>query len=516
MKKIFYRLFNRRNLFFFTFFLIFVFGFVVRVINLNNHGLVFGYDEVEDLIHVKKIAQNHDLVVIGKAIYGNPNIRHGVLSYYLMVPGFLLFHQNPVGVALWGGLFSLLTGVVVFYIAWSVFKNFHLSLIAFLLYVFSFLVIEYSGWVSHPTFAPFFVSLFFLGLWKIFERKGWGYVLSLASVGFSIQSNLLFIYLIPVFLVFLLIYRPKLPSLKTVIFSGIVITLSLSTIIYTEIKFNFSGVKTILNFSGSFSEGKISFFERLKLFNLKIFELLSNNSIPQKNYFDIAVGILIVLVVFLYFIKSKQDGRKRVFFLLFFLFSPVVTLFLGYHDKPWTFLGILPALSLLTAFVINKLKYKLLIIPIVVLIIFLNIKMVFVKEGKSSLFTTMPQSSFLSSQLNVVDYTYNASFGKNFSIDAVSYPLYVNTYWSYHYPWYGLKKYGYLPTWFGSNQLYPYDSLKESSGKEEFLYLIIDNTPDIPSWAKSEATRTSNAKSRLLEEKEIGGFIVQKRKLFLK
>ena len=516
MKKIFYRLFNKQNLFFLTFFLILVFGFVVRVININNHGLVFGYDEVEDLIHVRRIAQNNDLVVIGKAIYGNPDIRHGVLSYYLMVPGFLLSHQNPVGVALWNGLFSLFTGVVLFFISWSIFKNFRLSLIVFLLYIFSFLVIEYSAWVSHPTFAPFFVSLFFLGLWKIFEGKSWGYVLSLASLGFAVQSNLLFIYLIPVFLIFLLIYKPRLPNLKTIIFSGIVFIVSLSTIIYTEIKFNFSGVKTILNFSGSFDEGKIPFYEKLKMFSLKIFELLSYNVIPQKNYFGIAIGISIVLVLLFYFLKSKQDDRKRIFFLLFFLFSPSVTLFLGYHDKPWTFLGILPALSLLTAFAIDKLKYKLLIIPIVALILFLNIKTVSIKEKKSNLFTTMPQSSFLSSQLNVIDYTYKSSGGKSFFIDAVSYPLYVNTYWSYHYPWYGLKKYGYLPAWFGSNQLYPYDSLKEASGKEEFLYLIIDNTPDIPSWAKSEAIRTSNAKSCLLEEKEMDGFIVQKRKLFLK
>lgn len=516
LKKKFYRLFSKRNLIFFLFFLILVFGFAARAISINNHGLVFGYDEVEDLTHVKQIVQNHDLVVIGKAIYGNPNIRHGVLSYYLMVPGFLLFHQNPVGVALWDGIFSLLTGLVVFLIARSVFKNFRLSLISFLLYVFSFLVVEYSSWVSHPTFAPFFVSLFFLGLWKVFEGKSWGYVLSFASLGMSVQSNLLFIYLIPIFVVFALIYRPKLPNIRDIVLSAFALILSLSTIIYTEIKFNFSGVKTILNFSGSFSEGTVSIYERLKMFSLKIIELLSYNIDPQKSGSSIAIGILIVATVLICLIKSNKDERKKVFYLLFFLLSPAVTLFLGYHDKPWTFIGILPALGLLTAFVIEKLKYKLLIIPIVAIILFLNIQMVFVKEEKSNLFTTMPRSSFLSSQLNVIDYTYKSSGGKSFSIDAVSYPLYVNTYWSYNYPWYGLKEYGYIPTWAGSKQLYPHNSLEEANGKEEFLYLISDNTTDIPSWAKSEAIRTSNTKSRVLEEKEIGGFIVQKRKLFLK
>ncbi len=503
-------------MFFIVFFLILVLGLAIRIVNIRQNDFVFGYDEVEDLIHVKRIAVNHDFVVIGKTIYNNLNLRHGVLSYYFMIPGYLLFDQNPQGVAFWNAFVGLITILVIYILGRSVFKDTKLSLIAAVFYAFSYLAVEYSGWVSHPTFAPLFNLLFFLGLWKMFEGKKYGLLLSLFFLGLSIQSDFIFIYLIPIFIIFLTIYRPKLSGFKTIIVSLLAFTLSLSTIIYTEIKFNFSGVKTILNFSGSFDEGRISFFERIELFLGKFLQTVSYGITSENKGIGILFGILIVSIVLLCFLKSKRNDKYKIFFLLLYLFSPAITLLLGFHDKPWAFIGILPAISLAIAFVIAKLKNNALIIPIVLFILLLNIRGILTKKITSSLFPSLPESSYLSSQLGVVDYTYESSNGIDFSIDAVTYPLYVNTYWSYHYPWYGFKKYGYLPTWSGSNQLYPYDSLKEASGKEEFLYLIIDNTPDIPSWAKSEAIRTSNAKSRVLEEKEIDGFIVQKRKLFLK
>lgn len=516
LKKIFYRLFNRRNLFFIIFFLILVLGLAIRIVNIKQNDFVFGYDEVEDLIHVKRIAVNHDFVVIGKTIYNNLNLRHGVLSYYFMVPGFLLFSQNPHGVAFWNAFVGLTAVMAVYFLGKSIFKDTKLSLIAAVLYTFSYLAVEYSGWVSHPTFAPLFTLLFFLGLWKMFEKKKWGLLLNLVFLGLSIQSDLIFIYLIPIFIIFLIIYRPKLSGFKTIIVSLLAFTFSLSTILYTEIKFNFSGVKTILNFSGSFDEGRISFFERIEPFLGKFLQTISYSITSENKGIGILIGILIILLIFFSFLKSKKNDKYKIFFLILYLFSPGITLLLGFHDKPWAFLGILPAISLAIAFVIVKLKSNVLVIPAVLFILLLNIRGILTKKITSSLFPSLPESSYFSSQLGVVDYTYKSSNGKDFSIDAVTYPLYVNTYWSYHYPWYGLKKYGYEPTWFGSNQIYPHDSLKKAGGQEEFLYLIIDNTLDIPAWAKDEAVRTSNIKSRVLEEKKIGGFIVQKRKLILR
>jgi 4-amino-4-deoxy-L-arabinose transferase-like glycosyltransferase len=474
---------------------------------------MFGYDEVEDLIHVKRIAFNKDLVVIGKAIYGDPNIRHGVLSYYFMAPAAILFHQDPSGIALWNGLFNLFTAVVVYFIAKSIFKDPRISITATVLYVFSYLAVEYSGWVCHPVFAPLFVSLFFLGIWKLVEEKPWGLFMSLTFMGLAIQSDLMFVYLLPIFILYFFIFRPKYPGLKMIFLSLASFFLTTATIIYTELKFNFSGVRTVLHFSANFEEGRSSFFERFSLFLQKFFEMFADNVIPEQPKLSLFIAIFTVLIIIISLLKSKKTERLKIGFLLLYLFSSAVTLFIGFHNKPWSFIGILPAVSLAMSYVVVKLRKNILIVMVVMLITYFNLQEVFELKENNKLFMAVPKSSFLSSQLKVIDYTYQSSEGKRFALDAVTYPLYVNTYWSYDYPWYGIKKYGYLPTWSGSQQLYPHNSLVPATGKEDYVYLIIDDTPDIPSWAKLEAKRYWDTKSLIIEEKEIGGFIVQKRKL---
>ena len=382
LKKIFSRLFKRSNLILFTLVLILSLGFTAMTVNIRQLDFVFGYDEVEDLIHVRRIVVNHDLLVIGKAIYGNPDIRHGVLSYYFMAPGFLLFDGDPQGVAYWDAFISLFAILAVYLLGKSIFKDSKLSLIAASVYAFSYLAVEYSGWVSHPTFAPVFVSLFFLGLWKMFEKNSWGLFLSLTFLGLSIQSDLLFIYLIPIFVLFLIIFRPKLPNLKIIVLSLASLLVTLSTIIYTEIKFNFSGVKTILNFSSSFDEGRVSFYQRLKLFLIRFFETISYNITSKPEGVGVVVGALIVLIAFFYLLRSKKESRYRVLFLLFYLFSPAIILFLGYHDKPWTFLGILPAISLIIAFAVGKLKNNFFIFPAAFIIILLGIRGIYENKIK--------------------------------------------------------------------------------------------------------------------------------------
>lgn len=492
--------------------LILVLGFVVRLISISQSNVMFGYDEVQDLILARRIVLDHDLIVIGKAIYGNPDIRHGVFSYYLMAPA-IAISRNPSFVALWDGLFSLIAGVVVYYTVKSVFKDFRMSIVALLLFVFSSLVVAYSNWVSHPTFAILFVSLFYFGLWKIFEGRGWGYILSALSLGLAIQANLIFIYLIPIFCVFLIIYKARYPRPTTVLVSFVCFLISMSTIIYTELKFNFSGMRTILNFSKSFDEGGVPFGERVVSFLKNFIEIFSYNIVPQKPMLGFMIGIVFVMVIFWYFIKSGRQDKYRVFFIIFYLFSPALMLLIGYHDKPWSLMGILPAVSIAIAFVISKLRHKPLVVLAVGLILLFNFYEILSAKREKRFFLNIPKSSILSSQLNVIDYTYKSSDGEDFSIDAVSYPLYVNSYWSYNYPWYGIKNYGYMPSWSGSDQLYPFNTLSKPSSNEKYLYLIIDDTPDIPLWAKQEGKKYWDSKATLLEEREIDGFTVQKRKL---
>lgn len=503
-------IFKRNFIIYFLVVSILILGFTLRAKSIESNNLMFGYDEIEDLIHVERIVFNHDLIVIGKAIYGNPNIRHGVLSYYFMAPGSLLFNGNPIRISLWDGLFNLSGGLVIYFLAKSLFKRTQTALITLTIYVFSYLIIEYSNWVSHPTFSLLFISLFYLGIWEMYVGKKYGIILSILSIALAIQSNLLFLYLIPVFVIFLIIFKPKYPDLKSIFISIFLFLITMSTIIYTEIKFNFSGIKTILNFSSSFDEGKINIFERFRLFLEGFFRNFSLAILPTNINLGILMGIIFVLIGTVIFFISKKEIKYKVLFILFILFSPAITLFLGFHNKPWSFIGILPAIPLLIGFIISKLKYKFIIFSFTFIIIVSNVYFVYAKE-RGTFFLEVPKSSILSAQMDVVDYTYTSSKGKPFSIDAVTYPLYVNTYWSYHYPFYGLKNYGSIPSWSGSDQIYPYNTLPRSKENENLIYLIIDETPDIPSWAKNNAIKYWDSKTKIIEEKTIGGFFVQKR-----
>jgi len=42
--------------------------------------------------------------------------------------------------------------------------------------------------------------------------------------------------------------------------------------------------------------------------------------------------------------------------------------------------------------------------------------------------------------------------GQPFSISSVTNPYLYNTTWAYLYDWYGKKKYGYVPVWYGNEQ----------------------------------------------------------------
>ena len=116
----------------------------------------------------------------------------------------------------------------------------------------------------------------------------------------------------------------------------------------------------------------------------------------------------------------------------------------------------------------------------------------------------------MSDQLQALDYTYQASKGEPFEINTLTNPLYINAVWGYHYYWYGNNKYHYLPTFAGGDQLYPYDTLGKETGKEKYLYIIMDTTSRIPPQYKNNILDWAGKRSKFIEEKKIGAIVVTK------
>lgn len=499
-------------------FFILIFGLTLRYINIQGANLVFDFDQIEDQFYTYTIAVDHNLAIIGRAIYGDPRIHHGVFYYYYNFIPFLISSGNFFVSAYWNIFFNTTTLFILFILAKSMFGKVLPALISAFIVACSFEFIKFSNWLTIDTVAIFIVPLFYLGLWLYNQNKKWGLVLSSASLGLALQTDLSFLYLIPVFLIFWAVFRPKIPGLKLSLLSMLTFTATVSTLILTEIKLNFSGVKTLLNFSQTFEAATVPFADRLPLFLQAFWKNFANNLLPQRPEFGIYIGIAIIgtTIYFLLSPKTSRLEKRGIYFLLLYLFSPVVTLILGYHDKPWFLIGLPPAIALISGYTISKLKILFLILPIVFLIGLSNTKFIVDRpEPAYRLFNSIYDStSYLAYQLQVVDYTYEQSGGKSFAINAVTFPLYNNGMWAYLYNFYADKKYGYKPSWLGGDQLHPYDLLPKAKGQEKYFYLLISETGRIPEIYKNLGKKWAEENGKLIEEKTFSGFTVQKREYF--
>lgn len=494
---------------------ILLFGFWLRHENIKGANLVFDFDQIEDQFYTLKLAFDHDLLIIGRAIYGDPKLHHGVFYYYYNFIPFLISGGNLFASAYWNIFFNSATSIIVFILAKSMFRKTQTALISAFIAATSFEFIKFSNWLTIDTVAIFLLPLFYLGLWEYYKGKKWGLILSAVSLGLSLQTDLSFLYLIPILLIYCAVFKPKILSFKLFSFSILSFIISISTLILTEIKLNFSGIKYLLNFSTNFSEAtKLAYIERLLFFVDDFSKNFSNNLLPQRLDLGIYLAAVVILVAIykLYSIKTKREERSAILFLLLYLFSPAITLLIGYHNKPWFLIGLPPAIALISGYAISKLKYPDLILAAAFIIGFTNTNMVLERPNEAyKLFDSIYDStSYLKYQLEVLDYTYKSSEGKPFAINATTYPLYYNGMWAYLLNFYGKGKYGYVPNWLGGDQLHPYDLLPKSNEDEKIFYMIISETARIPEVFKNKGRVWGADFGALVEEKKFNGFTILK------
>lgn len=496
-------------------FAIFLWGLFLRSLYVYPGKIIFGYDQVIEAINARKIVDYHDIITreIGSNALG---LNHGVLiSYFTSIPYFL-GGGRPMVIAYWYIFFNTLAAISVFFFVNSVFNNRSMAFISAFLISISHFMVLISGWISITTIALFLAPLFFLGFWFYKKGHNWALIFSMFLLGLLIQSQMLMVYNIATLIVIWIILKLKKPNLKTAALSAFSFLLATSTMILTEIRSNFSSIEVFLNPQDFLDESLLPFSKRLTLFIRDFLSGFSSNLTPGYLGLGKILGILIILIIvgYIFYHKTKKEEKYGLKLLLIFLFSPVFILFIGYHNTPWTLIGTIPAISIATGYVISKIPYQFLKIFVLGFIFLANTHMFINSYKNGDLFINQEPSSTLRGQLAVVDYTYREAKGENFAINAVSYPLYNNTYWSYHYPWYGQNHYGYLPAWLGGDQLYPYNTLVKSGEKESIFYMIIDETGAIPEVHKAVGRAWGNKYGKLLEESLIGGFTVQKFKRY--
>ncbi|KKR86100.1 MAG: hypothetical protein UU32_C0022G0005 [Candidatus Woesebacteria bacterium GW2011_GWB1_41_10] len=482
--------------------LVFALAFLFRILFILPGNIILGFDQVRDLSSSWSIYKDLDLKIIGPTAGNNPDLHHGILFLYYILPPLIFFGGSPIAVALWNAFFNALIYLVLFNFAKSLFKNNKVAIISACLSAVSFYLIEYSAWISNPSPTLLIVPLFFFFLWKFIDQDSRFMIPAAFFLGLSIQFELFFLYLIPVFILGILLFRKK--DIKQILFSFAAFCLATLTMILTEIKYHFSGVRSLLESFLVVGTSNQGFINNLRLFIDRFFETFSQSILPVS--FGKVSGVVVLIVFVLYLFKKTSD-RKALSFLAVYLFTPFLMLALGYHGAPWFLISLPPAMILLASFILSKINSAILTF-IIVLISIVNLNTLRKDKLNGNSILEPDASAFLSTQLAVVDYTYKLSNNEPFGINSVTNPLYINAVWSYHYEWYGKKNYGYLPSWWGGDQLHPSDSLRGPFGNEKYLYVIIDNSLRIPDVHKILGKEWIEKKGETVKEKNFGAITV--------
>ncbi len=492
--------------------LLYVFTFIISIIfaffGLSKQ-LVFGFDQARDAYEAYAIWHNQDFKILGPSS-DLPGVHHGVLWYYLLSLPYAISSGNPEFVAVFFFLFSLLTIPLCIYFIYKLFRNFHIALLASVLYASSPLFQTFTRWLANPLIALYITPLLLFFLWRfIKQQQKKDLILTGLFFGFLIQADFAFGLFLIVLPIYWLIYKIKL-TLQSFLLLGLGFLLGTSTYVISEIRFKGKAILAIADFLNSSLSSSRPFTETIFLIIEKFNFLLSITFIP---FYWALVFFIFLVIFYLKRYKKKQDIYALILLsiwlgvlVIFYLFKSGI-LHSGFMFGPF----IIPIIAIGAYLLINTVKNFKLLAFILICIFSGQFYTVYswLKTEYSPL--SVQYGISLSLEKEIVNYTYKESRGKQFTIIPITNPLHINTLWSYLYELYGEKKYGYLPYHGGKSQVGYLGNLLDKPFGTKYRYVIIEPTTGIPDYFIQQIIFEENKTSDILEEKKFGQFLVQKR-----
>lgn len=497
---------------------IFLLALVLRFLYFPDN-IYFGYDQARDAFNALSIFHG-DIKIIGPSTTFE-GLNHGVLHWYILAPFYGLF-KNPEIVAIAFRVFNALGVFLIFYLGKILFDR-KVGLIAAILYTVSFEQTQFAIYIGNPTLGSLSVPLMYLGLaLVIFAKKAWGLPLAFLGLGFSIQLQFALFYLIVPFILILIFYKKYFLNLSLKIWglSSLALFFALSTFILAEIKYQFRASNALLNMVTQVSDKNFNnifstyFFEIIQMVKYNILGNLSNTLTP--------IFLVLLFIILVYLIRQKENFIKLKFLSIWF-FSLFIIFYMGggvsepSRNIPLYYpnVGISIALLLFVAFLLNKLKFKIIIIFLIVL---MNLQLIKDLNHRGSMAEIdVQQGMLLSDEKKILDYMYQDAKGEPFAVKAVTMPFDINTTWSYLFEYYGNKIYGYMPLWNGkAAEGYPGNLVIQEAqeGLPSKRYVIIEPLRGVPEYLMNDFMRTENYFTNIANEKRIGLFIIQSRKKY--
>jgi 4-amino-4-deoxy-L-arabinose transferase-like glycosyltransferase len=406
---------------------------------------------------------------------------------------------------------SFVTLPIVWYLAKELFNNKKVAYIAVILYAFSPLFQLSTRWLSNPVLSLLCMPFLLLLLWGYINKQSTKTALLLGVIyGIVIQSQLAFLLLLIFLPIYLLIFKIK-PSLKQILSFAIGLFMAMSSIIIGEIKYGFQGTSSLLQFLTKSHKAHNSINATLEHILEKINSLISVSSIALPSYLPLFILLILTIVV----LRSKTTfDKKPLIFIGVWLLNLIIFTFFdtGISRSLFVFYPSLVMIIILSAYLLERVisqKFLLLIVLIGIITSQVLLSMTWIKDMANPL--TVQRGITLSEEQKILDYTYTSSSDKPFSINTVTEPLFINTTWAYLYKFYGERNYGYLPFWIGKDQTGNLGELPLPTSPTTYHYLIIEPTTGIPDYFVKAAISEEDAKSKIIEEKHFGNFVVQKR-----
>lgn len=318
-------------------------GAYLRLYRIADYMTFLG-DEGRDVLVVKKMLVDHKFTLLGPtASVGGFFL--GPIYYYFMLPFLWLFRLDPVGPAVMVALFGLATVFLVYKVGEAFFDK-KAGLLAALLYALSPLVIAYSRSSWNPNIVPFFSLLFIYTLWLVIVKNKWPYLFWTGLIlGIGLQLHYLFTFLIPVAMIYLLIYGRTFREIRYYLLGFLGFLLGYSPFLAFEVRHSFPNTQTLLRFV--FSSGETGFTGN-KFFSIiqdVIFRLFGRlvtyfpdpgifsqmPKLSQQFYWWLTMGLISVSLLIFFYNLIKKPNKTLI--LLFLWFGVGVFLF-GFYRKP--------------------------------------------------------------------------------------------------------------------------------------------------------------------------------------
>lgn len=485
-------------------FIFIILAFVIRVLFIFQGGVSFHYDMARDAFAAEQIWKNRHLKILGPPT-STPGLYHGVLYYYLIAPFYMLGNGDPRVVAIFLSFINSLVIIPVMLLTKDLFQKNMWAILAGFLFAVSFEASSYGPWLSNPGPAVLTVALFFLSL-RIWQKgKIYGLYLAALLAALSTQFQFFLIYLFILIPLFAIIFKAKLEP-KQVGVACLISAFGLSNFVMAGVKFNTFGdiLAGLLNIS---TAGNIDFRPQFteSLFNFinRFIELFTYNFAPT----SVLLGGVLTSVV-LYSIRKAR-------LVLFYLFSNICIFIFGGHTNTYASIGLVtPAILAVIYFLQNIWKIsKAAVFTILMISIISNMAAIIKYNPEGQLILVIPNDMNLKNELRLIDKTYELADNKPFSINTLTLPLWTNTTWAYLYSWYGKSKYGYVPAFYGHDQigLLGADTLKKIDKPLEKTFFIIEPGDGIPPRFYQEELDTENSKTQLTKELSYGSIKLQVR-----